>query len=65
MGVGTRLRAESGLTLMTVILVSSFVVFVAPAFAGLIWLLNRVADIDGARQMTGSQPFFHRPGSGH
>jgi hypothetical protein len=48
---------------MTVILVTSFIAIFAPALAGLVWLLNRVADIDGATQMTGAQSFFQRPGS--
>jgi hypothetical protein len=49
---------------MTVILVSSFVAIFAPALAGLIWLLNRVADLDGATRMTAAPSFFQRPDSG-
>jgi hypothetical protein len=43
---------------MTVILVSSFVVVLAPAFAALLWMFNRIADVRGAGNLTSARSFF-------
>jgi hypothetical protein len=48
---------------MTVILVSSFVVVLAPAFAGLLCMFNRIADVREAGNLTGARSFLGHDGS--